>query len=820
MAKDDKLQNVELVEADQPYILEQMGPIGGLFGEEIAFQGVVEVSEAGAELKQRILVIGRYKTLIIKKTKFIKKLKRLIHHYDLVEIAEPSSNAGPAISDYTCIEIKHKSNAATATSVPGVAIPTLFIKAPDRKIENIIIKAMVFMTYTISRGFPPEALLKISLPKDRYQSPPFNHEFGIDGKGIAEQYVAHSHYFNRKATLDFLRHLETLYHTRYPEIDFGQIPGIDPTCSLGFNLFTAITCLRHNPFIKSLKICNVPHINVVSSVSEMMYTNTAISEITLSNLLSEQSFAPLGVTLQHIGHHSALQVLNLSSNTFSYDATSHPRAWHCSSQAFERNFAMSLTLEKLNLSGNRFQDTGTSAFVSWLCKIRGVHALKELRLSASQLNFGMLAAALRALEAIELIDFSKNKINLANTRLLATEAVGSFRALRYLDMSECGLFGDSLRTLLMSLVANKLLPRYSLTLNVSNNGFSGKSSTVLCELLKESTFLGGLDISMNSFSTQNLVDIMAAMAGLSGMTAFNIGYNNTSVSDDALIAGVVDFAHRHQQLTKLGVAVHRGLAASLHPLIQALYNNKSITALDITGNDMNDHGACLLADCLRNNKCLQKLFVSGNKFTAVGWQSLASPFVFYRNTSLTKLELPKPSDQLMTSDSNLQVLSTERRQQLEASFQLIRLHLELNKNRVSAASRFSYLPSSDPPLYVKPPASVPEHLAHQEGSLSSSSSPTLKGSLSSSNMSNGSNGSSSGSGSSNGSSNHKSMIPSIFAKPINSFTKPINSLLHMADMKEIPEVGYSPARKMSVPNTWNDDDWKQQQASTNGQDDE
>ncbi|EFA80429.1 leucine-rich repeat-containing protein [Heterostelium album PN500] len=827
MGKDKQSdQPIEMLEADQ---LEQMGPIGGLFGEEIAFQGIVSVSDDGTTFKQRILVVGRYKSLIIKKTKYAKTLAKSIHHYDLIEIAEPSITGAGAISSQECIEIKYKDN----NSNPGAnnnkvadnnsnnPFSSLYIKSPDRKVENIIIKSIVFTTLTISRGFPAELRLRVTLPANRYQPIQFNHDFGADGKGIAEQYVAHSHYFKRKATLDYLRHLETLYLTRYPELDLAQIPGIDPTCSLGFNLFTAIITLRHNTFIRSLKIVNVPHINVISSVAEMMYTNTVISELNISGLLTEQSYAPLGSALQHIGLTSGLQKLILSNNMMSYEsvvsladglaAFNHsllhldiskcdisPRGMALIFQAFERNFAMSLTLETLVFSGNRFQDTGTSAFVSWLCKIRGAHSLKEFRLSGCQLNFGMLAAALRAVEAIEYLDISKNKITLVNARLLATEALSCFRSLRYLDMSECGLFGDSLRTILTSFVANQKLSRHSLTFNLSNNGFAGNSSQVLVDLLGECNFIGGLDLSMNSLNSRQLIDIMNVLAKVSGMIALNIGYNSTPAEDTALVAAIIDFVGRHSQLAKLGLASYRGFGQTLHPLIQSLNNNKSITALDITGNEMNDHGACLLADCLRNNKSIQKLFISGNKFTSIGWQSLASPFIYYRNTSVIKMELPVPSDQIMTSDANTAILNPERRQQLELTFQSIRLHLELNKNRVSAASRFNYLPSVDPPLFVAPPANVPDHLAAAAPPRSSHTS------------TNGSSLRASGVAETPG----KPMLPSIFAKPINTLTH------YLPILKDMPDTigSLTPTRKSNgAPSSWDDDNgWKNKDQDEEG----
>ncbi|EGG21105.1 leucine-rich repeat-containing protein [Cavenderia fasciculata] len=715
--------SIEITEADQLYINEQLEPLGGLFGEEIAFQGVVETNKDDKDMSlvQRIIVVSRYKTILIKKFKGSKSLKKTIFHYDLVEINEPQ--VGGPVSSQDSIEIKFKDQ-------DSKSIQTLYVKAPDRKAETIFVKSIAYMTFNISRGFPSHLLLKINLPKNRYQPFQFNHELGSDGKGIAEQYIAHSHYYKTKATLDYLRHLETLYLTYYPELDISQIPGVNASSSLGFNLYTAILCLRHNTFIKSLKICKVPHINVVSSVGEMLLSNSSISELRLSNLLTEQSFAPLGVALSQ-NQNMALQVLDLSDNLMSYesinslcDGLSHfkhslvelnlskcnipPKGIYLLFQAFERNFSLSLTLERLKLSNNRFQDTGSSAFAAWLSKSRGHNQLRELSLSQCQLNFNIISAPLRVLE-VERLDLSKNKINLGAARLLATEALESLGALKYLNLSSCALYSESIHIIMIALSKNKRLAPASLTLDISENSFAAKTANRLTPFLPDCSFLGGLDISGNRFNTRNLLDIFTSLSSIN-INALNVGYNPINSTDDVFIGGVLDFINKHSSLSKLGIGTTRGYAHSLHPIIQCLYNNKSIVTLDITGNEMNDHGACLLADCLRVNKTIQKILVAGNKFTAVGWHSISSPLIYYRNTTITSLELPAAHVPVFTSDTNLQPLIPEKRDQLEKLFEQIRFHLALNRNKVPASSRFAYLPSADPPLYVKAAAKVPEHL--------------------------------------------------------------------------------------------------------------
>eukprot|EP01133_Synstelium_polycarpum_P008060 gene8060-9470_t len=759
-------QAMEMLDSDLVYVNEQMSPLGGLFGEDIAFQGFVESNrnEKDISMQQRILVI---------------------------EIAEPA--VGGPVASQEAIELRYKDTTANT-------VCTIYIKAPTRAIESIIIKSLVFTSYTISRGFPESARIKISLPRARYTPIAFNHDFGNDGTGIAELYIAHSHYFKRKATLDYLRHLETLYVTRYPSLDLSQVPGVDAASSLGFNLFTSIICLRHNPFIKELRISNVPHINVIASVGEMMQTNTSISELTITNLLTEQSFAPLGQALAS-NPGSGLQRLILSDNMLTYesvtalaDGLAHfahslltldisrcdipPRGVALIIGALERNFAMSLTLETIVLGGNRFQTSGSAALASWLSKSRGYNKLKELDLKNAQLDFTIISAPLRALDCLERIDLSSNKITLSSARLLATEAFECLPSIKTIILDECALVADSLQHILVGLGRNKKLPKSSVTLSLSQNGFAGKSAGRLTQILPESTYLCGLDLSLNNFNTKQLTDIITSLASIN-LTSLNLGYNSFNSYDDSLIAYVADYVSKHSSLTKLGLATARPFGASLHPLIQLLNTNKSLVALDLTGNAMNDHGACLLSDCLRNNKTLKRLFIAGNVFTGVGWCSLAAPLVFYRNTTLTSLELPSPSDLISISDANTQPLVGSARDALEQTFNSVRLQLALNKNKVSGSSRFAYLPPSDPPMFVQPPAQVPEHLAPA---------PDAKPDVRSSGW--GLRTSSTANPATNGKSPLISM-PSIFAKPI-------NSLIHFADIKEIPEVGISNGLTINV----------------------
>ncbi|EAL68897.1 leucine-rich repeat-containing protein [Dictyostelium discoideum AX4] len=865
---------LEITPSDQNYIYEQLSPLGGLFGEEVTCQcPIYSTDEAGdVELVPRILVIGKYRILLIKKEKGEKKvLKKNIHLYDLIEVSEPiincNFNAMPNI-----IEIKYRDNSSTGGSGGGGGgggaaagggggamtggatsasqalhnqsqIKSFIIQSPSREIEIIIVKTLALTSWSISKGFPQEYIMRVNLnnPPNRYPQLKFDHDIGIaDGKGIAECYIAHSHYFNTKSTLDYLRHLETLYQSRYPELDLSDIAGIDATSSLGFNLYTGIICLRHNRFIRSLKANSIPHINVTSAIGEMMLTNKTITQLEITNLLTEQSFTPIGNFLKN-NPFTSLQILNLSNNTMNNESVvglcdglanfNHSllslNLSGCSIptkgvallfNSLQKNFGMSLTLEELILSDNRFQDAGSSAMSSWLNKTRGYNRLKRLILSNSQLNIGMIAPSLKVLSCIESLDLSKNSINIQSCRTLSMDGLEGIesREFKNLNLSSCGLVGESIATLLVALSRNSKL--HNLTLNLQRNGFAQKTALILIQLLPQcaKSFLTGLDLSFNSFNARQLADIVQSLMGTC-IESLDIGNNYL---DSDLVLKVAELV-KDNGLVKLGIGHQsKPLSSALHPLLLAVGSSKTMQVLDIVGNELNDHGACILADCLRHNKTLKRLYINGNKFTYVGWMSLSSPFIFYRNTTLLHLDLPTLSDPIQLSDSNSTILSPIKRDQMERdTFSKVRLQLILNKNKVPQSSRFAYLPNYDePPTYVAPIATVPEHLLVYCTILPSAIDQMEKINLNSlnGNISNGNNSirinlaiggngtvghsSSTNTGSGGGGGNIRPSLSSIFSKPISL----INDIRGGGGSSDT--INSNNNSRVSTPLSWNEND--------------
>ncbi|KAN0036684.1 hypothetical protein ACTFIV_001991 [Dictyostelium citrinum] len=854
---------IEITPSDQNYIYEQLSPLGGLFGEEVTCQcPIYSTDEAGdVELAPRILVVGKYRLLLIKKEKGDKKVvKKNIHLYDLIEVSEPIINCN-FNSMPNIIEIKYRDNsppsssssstgATTTTTTASQAlhnqsqIKSFIVQSPSREIEIIIVKTLALTSWSISKGFPQEYLMKINLnnPPNRYPQLKFDHEIGIaDGKGIAEGYIAHSHYFNTKSTLDYLRHLETLYQSRYPELDLSDIAGIDATSSLGFNLYTGIICLRHNKFIRSLKANSIPHINVTSAIGEMMLTNKTITKLEITNLLTEQSFTPIGNFLKN-NPFTSLQILNLSNNTMNNESVvglcdglanfNHSllslNLSGCSIPtkgmallfgSLQKNFGMSLTLEELILSDNRFQDAGSSAMSSWLNKTRGYNRLKRLILSNSQLNIGMIAPSLKVLSCIESLDLSKNSINIQSCRALSMDGLEGIESREFtnLNLSSCGLVGESIATLLVALSRNSKL--HNLTLNLQRNGFAQKTAQILVQMLPQcaKSFLTGLDLSFNSFNARQLGDIVQSLMGTC-IESLDIGNNYL---DAELVTKVTELV-KENGLVKLGFGHQtKSLASALHPLLLAVGSSKTMQVLDIVGNELNDHGACILADCLRHNKTLKRLYINGNKFTYVGWVSLSSPFIFYRNTTLLHLDLPNQTDSILLNDSSSSVLSPSKRDQMERDiFSKVRLQLILNKNKVPQSSRFAYLPNYDePPTYVAPIATIPEHLLVYCTILPSAIDQMEKINLNSlnGNISNGNNsirinlaiggngtvGHSSstytGTGGGGGGGGHlRPSLSSIFSKPI--------SLINDIRGGSSDSVNSTNNSRVSTPLSWNDND--------------
>ncbi|XP_067916048.1 NACHT, LRR and PYD domains-containing protein 3-like [Heterodontus francisci] len=133
-----------------------------------------------------------------------------------------------------------------------------------------------------------------------------------------------------------------------------------------------------------------------------------------------------------------------------------------------------------------------------------------------------------------------------------------------------------------------------------------------------------------------------------------LGFNNLGDSGVKLLSAAL--RNPDCKIQELGLEVNNLTASCIEDLASALSTNRSLTVLDMGGNNLGDSGVKLLSEALRNPDCkIQRLELYRNKLTASCIEDLTS--ALSTNRSLTDLNL---SDNKL-GDSGVKLLSAALR---------------------------------------------------------------------------------------------------------------------------------------------------------------
>eukprot|EP01112_Ceratiomyxa_fruticulosa_P008454 TRINITY_DN2191_c0_g1_i2.p1 TRINITY_DN2191_c0_g1~~TRINITY_DN2191_c0_g1_i2.p1 ORF type:complete len:897 (-),score=195.19 TRINITY_DN2191_c0_g1_i2:116-2806(-) len=732
---------LEVGEADDAFIEEQLVPLGGQFTygftDQVLYRTWIERSQnlKSKSFDKRIIVVTKYKVLLIKKSVIGKRsLDRAIHLYDITELNAVDSE-GPEHFEllYQVIDKNDKKEDLG-----------IHVKCPTGAVATSIIKNIRTAYRKITVGFPEEYQIKIGLPPERVErlDPNFT-VHPLSAGGLIDQYISLSYYYNTKPTLDFVRHIEGVCAVNSIDLDLTECPGIDPSSELGFNLFTGITSLRHNTYFRGVRVHGVAHPSVLNAVGTALSTNRTLTRVVLTDLHTEQSFVPIGKALATNAHH-AVQYLNLSKNKLSFQALASlcdaiskfphallrldlsyceipPKGVEMVFNSFERNFGSSLRLQHLDLSHNKFQDQGSLALAGWLAKIKGCHSLVSLVLETSQLNFSIVGPPLRVAN-VQLLNLSNNRITDRATARYLGDVVECYTGLTNLDLTNMRIGPEATEEIATMMARNKFLSAGSVTLNLAQNELGQKGAVQLARFLPQSQFLKSLDISNNKIPAKALSEILLALGSTKTLETLNLGRNILNNNDvDVFISNLSEYITQHPNLKTLGLrGAKPGLGVALYPILMLLARNQSLTHLDVSDNNLKDLGASIAGEALRTNSTLLHLDIDRNGFTISGWMALTSPIIFRTNRHLQHLSLPlkpvlyaNPSSATAPENSKEKEpenISLNRPQYEQLLDLLVRVDQRLKMNRPTPPSTL-HTPSIPTPTTVVPLIDIPEHLS-------------------------------------------------------------------------------------------------------------
>ncbi|KAM8890903.1 capping protein, Arp2/3 and myosin-I linker protein 2 [Spinachia spinachia] len=206
--------------------------------------------------------------------------------------------------------------------------------------------------------------------------------------------------------------------------------------------------------------------------------------------------------------------------------------------------------------------------------------------------------------------------------------------LKYVGLSETKLPPQALRLLLQGLATNTRL--FGLELDVSSCELRSAGAQVIQEHISEATSIRRLDLSDNGFEN-DMVTLVLSVGRCHALRHLALG-RNFPVKSRAL----TDVLHRIAQLIQDEECPLQSLSmcdsklkSAMHGLLSALGGHAALTEVDISGNNIGDTGAKMLAKALLTNTRLKTLTWDRNNVTAKGFQDVAD--ALERNFTLLQM---------------------------------------------------------------------------------------------------------------------------------------------------------------------------------------
>ena len=236
-----------------------------------------------------------------------------------------------------------------------------------------------------------------------------------------------------------------------------------------------------------------------------------------------------------------------------------------------------------------------------------------------------------------------SNISVQGTKALS-EALKTNRTLTNIDMSINRIGDEGAKALAEALKSNTALT----SLNISRNyniGVAGAKA--LAEALKLNTTLTTLNISENNKIGVEGAEALANALGKDGnktLTTLDISGNNIGVEGAIAIAEALKV---NTTLTTLNISYNNISYFGAGKIAKALENNITLTTLDISNNEIMANGGKCFANMLKTNKTLLELNICNNYIGKVdinneytgGAEVLAEALGEGGNTTLTSIDM-------------------------------------------------------------------------------------------------------------------------------------------------------------------------------------
>ncbi|XP_039664730.1 capping protein, Arp2/3 and myosin-I linker protein 2 isoform X2 [Perca fluviatilis] len=436
--------------------------------------------------------------------------------------------------------------------------------------------------------------------------------------------------------------------------DFSHLDSRDlalAVAALSFNQwFTKIYC-------KELKLS----VDIQQQLTFLLSRSPSLEELSLEASGLKLDFAIKMAAALREHPSSALQSINLSGNPIEdkgvialsqelgnlAEGLKHlslsrvsmtARGLGCLSQMLSSTQLFSASLTHLDLSANPGSLVTEEA--TFLFKfLSSTNRLSHLDLSDTSCPLDTLFVSLSAGCCYKLmhLNLARNPFSHRKVREV-TRSIREFFSqsceLQYVGLSATKLPPQALRLLLQGLATNTRL--LGLELDLSSCELRSAGAQVIQEHISEATAIRSLDISDNGFEN-NMVTLVLSVGRCHSLRHLALGRNFAMKS-----RALTDVLHRIAQLIQdeecplqsLSVCDSK-LKTGIHILLSALGGHAALAEVDISGNNIGDTGAKMLAKALMTNTSLRTLAWDRNNVTARGFQDVAD--ALERNFTLQQM---------------------------------------------------------------------------------------------------------------------------------------------------------------------------------------
>ncbi|XP_053306961.1 NACHT, LRR and PYD domains-containing protein 3-like isoform X2 [Spea bombifrons] len=292
------------------------------------------------------------------------------------------------------------------------------------------------------------------------------------------------------------------------------------------------------------------------------------------------------------------------------------------------------SLTKLDLSMNNLQDSGVKLLYEGLrhpdC------TLQELRLCICDLTLScceVLRDVIIRNRSLTKLDLSENNLQVSGVKLLREGLRRPDCTLRDLRLWHCLLTSSCCEILRFVIITNRSLTK----LDLSGNNLQDSGVKLLCEVLQNPfCTLRDLRLYRCDLTSSCCEDLRVVIIRNRYLTKLDLSYNNLQ---DAGVNLLYEGLRRpYCTLRELGLS-RCGLTSSCCEVLRdVIIRNRSLTKLDLSGNNLQDSGVNLLCEGLRHSDCtLQDLGLYDCGLTSFCCEVLRD--VIITNRSLTKLDL-------------------------------------------------------------------------------------------------------------------------------------------------------------------------------------